>query len=157
MPLIHISAPAGTFSDPDRDRLADNLTTITLTHGGLPLTPFVRSTVWIYFHEFASTHVYHGGQPGVTPVISVEINAFQGGLNAATKPAIIRDVTDVITRAARLPQDAPAPVYILFRHIPADDWGVFGSTITLDELRGSDPDGLPLHALTDSSAAGRMV
>jgi phenylpyruvate tautomerase PptA (4-oxalocrotonate tautomerase family) len=144
MPLIHVTAPTGTFTDVARDRLADDLTTISLTHEGLPQTPFVRSTVWIYFHEPEPTRVYHGGRPGGTPVITVEINAFRGGLDAPAKQAIIHDVTVTIVRAAGLPLLAPAPVYVVFRHVDADDWGVFGSTTTLAELRNPDPDAPPL-------------
>ncbi|WP_235036054.1 hypothetical protein [Curtobacterium sp. 18060] len=115
MPLIHISAPADVFHDRARDQLADDLTTLALTHEGLPLTPFVRSTTWIYFHEPASTHVYHGGSPGGTSVITVEISAFQGGLDRVKKRAIIRDTTDIVSHAAGFPADVPAPVYVIFR------------------------------------------
>ncbi|OLT53284.1 hypothetical protein BJF89_17680 [Corynebacterium sp. CNJ-954] len=144
MPIIHITAPAGTFNNHTRDELAEQLTTIALTHEGLPLTAFVRSTVWIYMHDLTPTHVYHGGQTARASVTTVEVNAFAGGLDDMAKEHIISDFTHAIKHAANMPDDAPAPVYILFRDIQPTNGGVFGSTISLDELRHPDPDARPI-------------
>ncbi len=83
MPSIHVHSPAGTFSDAARDALAEELTVIALESEKLPMTPFVKSTAWIYFHELPPGHVYHGGKPGGTKVVSLEVNSFKGGLDEA--------------------------------------------------------------------------
>ena len=64
-----------------------------------------------------------------TNVISLEINAFQGGHTAAYKQVLIQEFTEAIRRHAGIAQGALVPVYILFRDVPESDWGVFGATI----------------------------
>lgn len=144
MPLIHFRCPAGTFSRPTRDVLAEELTDIALDCEKLPATDFVKSTAWIYFHELPAENVYHGGKPGGAKVISLEVNAFEGGLDDAAKQAFIERFTAAIRKHTGIAPNAVAPIYILFRDVPASNWGVFGNRITLDELRAPDPAAKPV-------------
>jgi phenylpyruvate tautomerase PptA (4-oxalocrotonate tautomerase family) len=144
MPLIHVHAPSGTFSPAARDLLAEELTVIALESEGLPMAPFVKSTTWIYFHELPPAAVYHGGQPGGTKVISVEINAFEGGLDTPAKLSLYKRFTDAIRRHAGIPEDTRAPVYIVFREVTPINWGVFGGTTRIEELRVAHPDEAPI-------------
>ena len=134
MPLIYVNCPENTFSAAAKDALAEELTSIALAVEGLPDTPFVRSTVWIYFREYPAATVYHGGKSAGTKVISLEVNAFQGGHDAASKQELIRRFTQAIGQHTGIPAADLVPVYILFRDVPAADWGVFGTTITLSDL-----------------------
>lgn len=144
MPKIFVTCPEGAFSREARDELAGRMTDIALECEELPGTPFVRSTVWIYFRELAAGYVYHGGAPGGTHVVSVEVNAFEGGLDASGKTQLIERFTDAIGTAAGMPPDGRVPAYIVIRDVPAANWGVFGRTVTLDELRNPDPDVQPI-------------
>ncbi|UOQ69065.1 tautomerase family protein [Hymenobacter volaticus] len=65
----------------------------------------------------------------------MEINALQGGLDAASKQVLIQAFTEAIRRQAGITPGDLVPVYILFRDVPASDWGVFGATITLPDLQ----------------------
>jgi phenylpyruvate tautomerase PptA (4-oxalocrotonate tautomerase family) len=134
MPLIYVRCPDATFSAAAKDALAEELTSLALAAERLPATPFVRSTVWIYFHEYPAATVYHGGKSAGAKVISLEVNAFQGGHDAASKQLLIQQFTEAIRRQAGIAPDELVPVYILFRDVPASDWGVFGATITLHDL-----------------------
>jgi phenylpyruvate tautomerase PptA (4-oxalocrotonate tautomerase family) len=140
MPLIHVHAPEGTFSAHARDTLAQELTVIALESEKLPMEPFDKSTTWIYFHEVPPGCVYHGGQPLGTKVISLEINCFQGGLNEAAKLSLYGRITDAIRQRAGIPADARVPVYIVVREVQPVNWGVFGGTTTIEELRRPHPD-----------------
>ena len=144
MPLIYINAPVGTFELAKRDELADTLTTIALDAESLPNTPFVRSTTWIYFRDYDDGTVYHGGKPGGRKVISIEVNAFQGGLDAMSKKKLISGFTGAIAKTLGLKQADLVPVYIVLRDVPTIDWGVFGETITLDDLRNPAADATPI-------------
>jgi phenylpyruvate tautomerase PptA (4-oxalocrotonate tautomerase family) len=144
MPLIHVICPIGTFLKSARDALAEELTEIALDCEQLPATSFVKSTLWITFDELPSENVYHGGKPGGTKVIAVEVNAFEGGLDDAAKQGLIERFTAAIRKHAGIAQDAVAPVYILFRDVQASDWGVFGRRITLDDIRTPDPAAKPI-------------
>lgn len=144
MPLIYINAPVSTFEPAQRDALADTLTTIALDAESLPNTPFVRSTTWIYFRDYEDGAVYHGGKPGGRKIISIEVNAFQGGFDAEAKKKLITGFTGAIANTLGLQQTDLIPVYIILRDVPAIDWGVFGETITLDDLRKPPADAVPV-------------
>ena len=144
MPLIHLHSPIGTFSDAARDALAEELTVIALESENLPMTPFDKSTTWIYFHELPPGHVYHGGQPGGTRVISLEVNAFAGGLGEGAKRSLYGRFTQAIRQRARIAPDARAPVYIVLREIDPVNWGVFGGTTNIEELRVAHPEESPI-------------
>lgn len=144
MPLIYVNSPQGTFTDSARDLLADELTDIALACEKLPNTPFVKSTTWIYFRDHDRSHVYHGGKSTGTKVISLEVNAFQGGFDVQAKKELFAQFTDAIRRHAGLPENDLVPVYIVMRDVPPADWGVFGDTITLDALRNPPLDAKPV-------------
>ncbi|NWE34216.1 tautomerase family protein [Pseudomonas gingeri] len=135
MPLIYVNSPQGTFSTESRDQLAQALTVAALESEGLPVTPFVKSTVWIYFNDYPKSHVYHGGKTGGVNVISLELNAFQGGFDSESKATLIRRFTAIIRQHAGIADTDLAPVYIVMRDVPASNWGVFGERISLDDLR----------------------
>ena len=144
MPLIHIHSRAGTFSDAVRDALAEELTIIALESENLPVTPFDKSTTWIYFHELPPGYVYHGGQPGGTRVISLEVNAFKGGLDESAKRSLYARFTAATRRHAGIAPEARAPVYIVLREIDPINWGVFGGTTSIVELRVAHPEENPI-------------
>ncbi|MCF0051689.1 tautomerase family protein [Dyadobacter sp. LJ53] len=144
MPLIYINCPAETFDPKIRDELASEITAASLAVEGLPDTAFVRSTCWIYFHEYSVTHVYHGGASMGSNVVSLEVNVFEGGLDDGQKKLLIEKLTTLIRRFASNPNQVPVPVYILIRNVPVTDWGVFGSRITLSELRHPPQDASPV-------------
>lgn len=134
MPLIYVNCPENTFSEAAKDALAEELTIIALDTEQLPDTPYRRSTVWIYIHEYPAATVYHGGKSAGTKVISLEVNAFKGGHDNSSKKELIRQFTEAIRQHAGIAIDNLVPVYILLRDVPEADWGVFGATITLNDL-----------------------
>ncbi len=144
MPLIHVHYPAGTLSSAARDALAEDLSNIALDCEKLPASPFIKSTLWIYFNELPAEWVYHGGKPCRAKVISVEVNAFEGGLDESAKPALIERLTQAIRERADIPPENVTPVYIILRDVLATNWGVFGDTITLEDLRNPDPTAKPI-------------
>ena len=143
MPLIYINAPKGTFTRAAQNALAEEITNDALHGEKLPTTPFVKSTTWIYVREYDEDMVYHGGKPGGTKVISLEINAFEGGLDASAKSTLMAQVTESIRKHAGITGDV-VPVYIIFRDVPDINWGVFGGPITLSALQNPDPDAKPI-------------
>lgn len=144
MPLIYVNYAAGTLSLAARDALAEELTDVALECEKLPASPFVKSTTWVYFNEFPSDRIYHGGKPGGTKVISLEVNAFEGGHDETSKQLLVERFTQAIRKYAEISQEALAPVYIVLRDVPTTNWGVFGGTITLDELRNPNPNAKPI-------------
>jgi len=144
MPLIYLNYPSGTFLPETRDELAGEITTVSLAVEGLPDTPFVRSTCWIYFNEYPASHVYHGGANTGSNVVSLEVNVFDGGLDDGQKKLLIERLTGTIREYADFAEERPLPVYILIRDVPANNWGVLGDRITLNDLRNPPENATPL-------------
>ena len=144
MPLIYFNCPEGTFNQKARTKMANELTEIALEVEKLPQTDFVRSTCWIYFHEYPKAAIYHGGSNKGANVISLEVNAFKGGLDKEQKQELITRFTNCIHKYNGLEKDAFSPVYIIFRDIEPRDWGVFGKTIQLADLHNPPADAKPI-------------
>ena len=92
----------------------------------------------MFFVEVPGTHVYHGGLPGGRAVFSLESKVFEGGLDAAAKRLLFQRYTAAIRKHAAMPDEEIAPVYVIVREVRPEDWGVFGATIGLDDLRHPD-------------------
>ena len=144
MPLIYFNCPEKTFSAESKETMAKELTAIALEVEKLPDTDFVKSTCWIYFNEFPKHNIYHGGSNTGTNVISLEVNAFKGGLDKEQKKEFITKFTACIHKHANFNIDKPSPVYILFRNVETWDWGVFGSTIRLRDLHSPPAEAKPI-------------
>jgi phenylpyruvate tautomerase PptA (4-oxalocrotonate tautomerase family) len=144
MPLIYLHCPEDTFSATARNEMAEELTSLALQVEGLPDTPFVRSTCWIYMHEYAAASVYHGGNPSTTKVISLEVNVFEGGLDNLARQLLIERFTACIRKHAGIVPNERTPVYIIIRDVPETNWGVFGKTIRLKDLHQPPVDAKPI-------------
>ncbi|MGF7149782.1 phenylpyruvate tautomerase PptA (4-oxalocrotonate tautomerase family) [Sphingomonas zeicaulis] len=140
MPLIFVNAPVGTFTDAARDALAEEFTTIGLQSEELPQHPFDRSTCWIYFRDYPADRIYHGGKPGGTKLISLEVNSFAGLPTTRGKLSLYKGFTEAIRKHAGIAHGERVPVYVVVREVETRDWGVFGETITIDEVRTPHPD-----------------
>lgn len=146
MPLIYLNCPQDTFDQPDKNKLADELTTIALQIEQLPNTPFVRSTCWIFFNEIKANNIYKGGEAIISDdkIISMEVNVFKGGLDTIQKGRLIEEFTACIRRYLSIPDDKVTTLYIIIKDIREEDWGVFGSRITLHDLKNPPEDATPI-------------
>ena len=116
MPKIYMHYPSGAFSYAALPLLAEELTTAGLECEHLPNTPFVRSTVWIYMNEYQQDRVFVAGQPSQTPVISLEVNVFEGGLNDDAKGQVVKRFTALVAKHLGLADGQRCPAYVLIRN-----------------------------------------
>lgn len=142
MPKMMIHSPVGTFDAGAREKLATALTDLGLECENLPKTPFVRSTVWIYFNEYEAASVFMAGKPATAKIISVLIYVLEGGLDESNKKTLIAGATALLGRYAGL--DGRIPAYVVIREVPETDWGIFGEQGSLEALRTIDVDAPPL-------------
>ena len=138
MPKLIIHAPAGAFDAADRRHMAGALTTLGLDCEALPASPRVRSTVWIYFAEYAADAVFISDEPARLPVVTLQIYVLAGGLDAANKRRLIEGATAILDR--RPDGTSVAPVYVVIHEVAKENWGVFGKQADLAALRASAPD-----------------
>ncbi|MFI2744543.1 4-oxalocrotonate tautomerase family protein [Zhouia sp. PK063] len=144
MPLIYINCPKGTFSHNAKTKMANQMTEMALEVEKLPKTAFIKSTCWIYFNEYPKENIFHGGYNTGTNVVSLEVNAFKGGLTTIQKKVFIKKFTDCIHYYMGLNEDVLTPVYIIFRDVEAESWGVFGDTIQLSDLHNPPTNAKPI-------------
>ena len=143
MPLIQIHSPKGTFAPEALDKLAAQISKDGGDLEKLADDPFVRSTTWVYAHEYEPAQVYHGGKPGGTKVITVELSALQGGFDVATKAELIKRVTDAVATAAGLRSDI-LPIYVLLHDVPPQSWGFSGKPLSFEQLQNPPAGAKPL-------------
>lgn len=137
MPKMIIHAPMGTFDADDRRRVAQALTALGLECEALPQSPFVRSTVWTYFADYASDTVFMGAEPAYLPIVTLQIYVLAGGLDNDGKRMLIEGATTILDRR---PDDTPlAPVYVVIHEVAEENWGIFGRQADLAALRASAP------------------
>ena len=143
MPLIQIHYPQGAFTPQALDTLAQQVSKDGGDLEKLADDPFVRSTTWVYANEYDPARVYHGGKPGGTKVITVELSALQGGFDAGTKAELIRRVTDAVAKAAGLQGDI-LPIYVLLHEVPPQSWGFNGKPLSFEQLQSPPAGAKPL-------------
>ena len=138
MPKMIIHAPKGTFDTDDRRQVAKALTALGLECEALPRSPFVRSTVWTYFAEYAADAVFMGEQPASLSVVTLQIYVLAGGLNTDGKRKLIEGATAILDR--RPAGSSVAPVYVVIHEVDEVNWGIFGQQADLAVLRTSTLD-----------------
>ena len=143
MPLIQIHYPEGTFTPEALNTLAKTIS----NEGGdlekLADNPFVRSTTWVYAQKYDPAQVYHGGKPGGTKVVTVELSALQGGFDAATKAELIKRVTAAVAKAGEMEGDI-LPIYVVLHDVPEQNWGFSGKPLSFDQLQNPPVGAKPL-------------
>ena len=138
MPKMILHAPQGAFDAAARQQIAAALTELGLTCEALPKSPFVKSTVWTYFNDYAADAVFMGGRPANATIVSLQVYVIAGGLDADAKRRLIEGATAILGR--HLGGRAPVPVYVVIHEIAESNWGLFGATADLAALRASPID-----------------
>lgn len=138
MPKMIIHSPAGTFDSVACQRIAAALTELGLACEQLPLSPFVRSTVWTYFNHYAADAVYMGGAQAARKIVTLQMYVIAGGLDMAAKSRFIEEATAILGQYTKT--EERALVYIVINEIAESNWGIFGANADLSALRASPLD-----------------
>ena len=135
MPKMIVHAPAGAFDASARQHIAAALTELGITCEALPMSPFVKSTVWTYFNTYTADAVFMGGQPATMTIVSLQVYVIAGGLDEDAKRRLIEGATAILGR--HLGGGTRVPVYVVIHEIAESNWGLFGATADLEALRAS--------------------
>ncbi len=143
MPKIIVHAPEGTFDAPARRQVAGLLATLGLECEALPMSPFVKSTVWTYFKADAPDAVFMGHKPATMKIISLQVYVIEGGLDEDGKRKLISDAIEILGRYS----DARdrLPVYVAIHDAPEINWGICGETANIAAARVAIPGGSGSH------------
>ena len=139
---MFLSYPEGAFTPSGLDSFAAQITRDAIELEGLASqSAWVRSTTLIYTHAYRPAKVYHGGKPGGSRFITLDVSVIQGGYGASTKAELIKRATDAIEEHGELPKGEARRVYVLIREVAEANLGFDGKSIDLEVLR-NPPTGL---------------
>jgi phenylpyruvate tautomerase PptA (4-oxalocrotonate tautomerase family) len=137
MPMIEVTAPAGTIAPEAREELLEELAGTLLHWEGAPDTEFFRSVSWVYFNEIPVDGVYVGGRSGGEPRIRVEITTPEGALSQRRRAGLVADVHAAVARVAGIAPEDGLRVWVLCREIAEGSWGAGGAIIEFEQLRAA--------------------
>ena len=135
MPMIEVTAPAGTIAPEAREELLDELSGRLLHWEGAPDTEFFRSVTWVYFNEVPADGLYVGGRSGGEPRFRVEITTPEGALSQRRRAGLVADVHATVSRVAGIAPEDGLRVWVLCREIAEGSWGAGGAIVEFGKLR----------------------
>ncbi|MFT4099146.1 MAG: tautomerase family protein [Rhodoblastus sp.] len=129
MPMIDIYATSGTFADPHA--LATEAAAVVKTVEQVPDIPMFRRNTAAFVHELPAGAVANVDGEGNYVRVQVLTNA--GALDREKQTAVVRQLTDLIARAAGDPSLADR-TWVLLTEAAPGGWGLWGHAHTNDEL-----------------------
>jgi len=143
MPMIDVYAAAGTFSE--RQALAQKLATELMAIEQVPDIPMFRKNTAAFVHELPSSGL--SNVDGDSTYVRVQVLTNAGALDRDKQLAAVRELTDVVIRAAG---DATLAdrTWVLLTEAPDGGWGLSGHANTNAEL---------VAAAREAIAAARAV
>ena len=140
MPMIHVHAPAGTFTQEDQDALANELVDIGCELEGVTTTPAVLSFCTVYFIELPVTHVYHSHKSGGTKVTIIYFDVLGGCMDQPAKDECIKRFTEAVGRHTEERYDNGwVPCHVILRDVMEPCWGFNGEQGRIRTMRESVP------------------
>src|SRR5215208_7418487 len=100
MPMIQLTAPAGTLRDDARSGIQKALARTLLKWEGAPDNEFFRAQAWSYLIELPA--VAQTTAEDDLPRFRVDVTVPQGALSNRRKGGLIKDVTALVSEAAGL-------------------------------------------------------
>jgi phenylpyruvate tautomerase PptA (4-oxalocrotonate tautomerase family) len=136
MPLVEITAPAGSLSDAAVGTLQREVAKSVLRWMGLPDTDFFSGATWVYVQE--SRKGWSGtGSAQVQPGFLVVVTPLAEFLTPERNESLSVELTQIFQDAAGLSEEEPPTVWVLINEIPEGYWSVNGGLTRrakIDEL-----------------------
>jgi len=125
MPLIEMSAPAGSVPDENKPALQEDLAAAVLDAMDLPKSEFFRSATRVYLSMFSAENT-GTGSGGAGSGFTVTVTALSGFLDAEKNEALAGRLTGIVLGAAGLDPSHAASVWTVVHEIPEGNWAVGG-------------------------------
>jgi phenylpyruvate tautomerase PptA (4-oxalocrotonate tautomerase family) len=132
MPMIELTAPAGSLTDEGRAGVQRALAGALLRWEGAPDTAFFRSVAWSYLHELPA-----GAQTTAeddAPRFRVVVTVPEGALSPRRTAGLIGEATTLVLEAAGLAASEAPRVWVLVREQPEGTWGAGGAVVRRADL-----------------------
>lgn len=135
MPMIELTAPAGSLTDAGRKSVQRDLAALLLKWEGVPDNEFFRSVAWTYLHELPA-----GAQTTAeddAPRFRVDVRVPAGVLSDRRKAGLVQEATALVLEAAGLGEADAMRVWVLIHEQAEGTWGAGGQIIKLAELKAA--------------------
>ncbi|MEN3284168.1 MAG: hypothetical protein V7607_5308 [Solirubrobacteraceae bacterium] len=129
MPMIDVYAAMDTFAD--KHQLAVDLATAVMTVEQVPDIPMFRQNTAAFVHDLPSDSL--SNVDGDSTYVRVQVLTNAGALDRDKQLAVVRELTDIVARAAG---DATLAdrTWVLLTEAPDGGWGLSGHANTNAEL-----------------------
>jgi phenylpyruvate tautomerase PptA (4-oxalocrotonate tautomerase family) len=129
MPMIDAYAVAGTFAD--THQLAADLATAVMTIEQVPNIPMFRRNTAAFIHDLPADSL--SNVDGDSNYVRVQVLTNAGALDRDKQLAVVRQLTDIVAKAAGDPTLADR-TWVLLTEAPEGGWGLHGHANTNAEL-----------------------
>jgi phenylpyruvate tautomerase PptA (4-oxalocrotonate tautomerase family) len=129
MPMIDVYAASGSFRDPHQ--LAADLARTLMTIEGVPDIPLFRQNTAGFVHEMDAPTM--SNVDGATDHVRIQVLTNAGALDRDKQIAVVRQLTDLVARAAGDPSLAER-TWVLLTEAVEGGWGLHGHAHTNEEL-----------------------
>jgi phenylpyruvate tautomerase PptA (4-oxalocrotonate tautomerase family) len=129
MPMIDAYAVAGTFAD--KHQLAADLAAAVMTVEQVPDIPMFRKNTAAFIHDLPQDSL--SNVDGDSNYVRVQVLTNAGALDRDKQLAVVRQLTDIIAKAAGDPTLVDR-TWVLLTEAPEGGWGLSGHANTNAEL-----------------------
>jgi phenylpyruvate tautomerase PptA (4-oxalocrotonate tautomerase family) len=129
MPMIDAYAAAGTFAD--KHKLAADLAGTLMRIEQVPDIPMFRKNTAAFIHDLPADSL--SNVDGDSTYVRVQVLTNAGALDRDKQLAVVRQLTDLIARAAGDPT-LTERTWVLLTEAPDGGWGLGGNANTNAEL-----------------------
>ncbi|MBP5873751.1 4-oxalocrotonate tautomerase [Streptomyces sp. LBUM 1478] len=132
MPMIRLTAPAGSLTEKGRASVQRELAAALLRWERAPDLPFFRAQAWSYLIELPEEAQTTAEDD--EPRFLVEVTVPQGALDDERRAGLVAEATTTVLDAAGLSQDHAMRVWVLVNDQPEGTWGAGGNVIRFADL-----------------------
>jgi phenylpyruvate tautomerase PptA (4-oxalocrotonate tautomerase family) len=125
MPMIDVYATRGTFAD--RSALARELATTMMRWEGVPEISLFLDNTAAFIHDLDADALSNAA--GDSNYVRVQILTPVGVLNRDKQVGVVKEMTDIVARAAGDPSLA-GRTWVLITESPDGGWGIDGEALT---------------------------
>ena len=129
MPMIDITAKAGTFADPHK--LATDAAATVKSVEGVPDIPMFRKNTAAFIHELPANAL--ANVDGDDNYVRVQVLTNAGALDRDKQLKIVPQLTDLVAAAANDP-GLKQRTWVLLTEAAPGGWGLWGHAYANDEL-----------------------
>jgi len=129
MPMIDVTAAAGTFGD--KKSLAQALAQAMMRWEGVPAIPLFLDNTAAFVHDLDAGALSNAA--GRSDYVRVEVLTPEGVLDREKKLGVVKEMTGIIAEAAGDPGLA-ARTWVLISEAPDGGWGIGGHAFTNAEI-----------------------